>query len=174
MHVRKVKDPQLDANGYTSLLGASISMSVSQVDSVTIAMEFVLKLESPCLPHLQAQSDHNSSVVSSPTSKASPHGHVHMASAALLYGSPNPSPLEVSAFSPAPSTASNSSCWSTSRATLERLLEIADDLPLDMTTEMTPVQAWNCITKVPTFGNLRIDALSALADLLLTRIKCFG
>jgi hypothetical protein len=100
---------------------------------------------------------------------------VHTASAALLCCSPTSSPLSSGTYGSSPaSTSSPGSSWSIHKATLDRLLDISDDLPLDQAFELTPVQVWYCIAQTMGFAQLQITMLDRMSDRLLAHIKCYG
>ncbi|OAP57984.1 hypothetical protein AYL99_07074 [Fonsecaea erecta] len=174
---------------------------VAQLDAVGIAMEFVLKytlrdgmnfrLESPCLPHLrQNDEEENSPSIST----SSPHGHVHTASAALLCCYPSPSssssasPPTSTPYAPtntytsplSPATTSyslspsSSLTWPAPKATLERLLAISDDLPIDQASELTPVQVWHYVRQSPSFPSMKIQGLNEMTERLVAQVKCYG
>ncbi|OCT53373.1 hypothetical protein CLCR_09883 [Cladophialophora carrionii] len=150
---------------------------VSQLDVVVVAMEFVLKLESPCLPHLRANAEDSIPASTARGSvRSSPHGHVHTASAALLCCSPSSSPLTASQSPSTPSLATSTTApsWPIHKATLERLLDISETLPLDQALELTPVQAWRCIAQTPNFNMLEVDFLHHMSDKLLAHVRCYG
>ncbi|OQU96623.1 hypothetical protein CLAIMM_02675 isoform 2 [Cladophialophora immunda] len=205
MHVQQRQDygflpPSVGRNAPTpASLGKDISamtILVAQLDTVVVAMEFVLKLESPCLPHLhQNEEDENNPSSSS----SSPHGHVHTASAALLCCYPSPSsssPSSSSLLSPptstsyakantyasplsspaiaSPSSSSPSLSWTAPKATLERLLAISDDLPIDQASELTPVQVWHCVRQSAAYPSMKVQGLNQMAEKLVTHVKCYG
>ncbi|KAJ9608226.1 hypothetical protein H2200_007214 [Cladophialophora chaetospira] len=147
-----------------------IAAYVFELDVAVVAMEFVLKLESPCLPHLRQADDSNSSSTST-SAKGSPQGHVHTASAALLCCSSHPSPVSAAS---SPSDPAGSAAWPVHKATLDRLLDISEDLPLDQAVELTPVQTWHCIAQSPSFYTLQMKTLDRMSDTLLGYIKCYG
>ena len=204
LHVSRADDMQVVSSGFSGANGNLLPLQahtvakydaayVSQLDMVVVAMEFVLKfvypvehpfvlgpqltrnrLESPCLPHLRQADDRPAAA--SPTAKTSPHGHVHTTSAALLCCSPLPSPLSSSKSSAgySPALSSASSTWSVPKATLDRLLDIADELPFDQSSELTPVQMWHCVAQSPNFSKLQVIDLNHLSDKLLGLVKCYG
>ncbi|KIY00245.1 uncharacterized protein Z520_03930 [Fonsecaea multimorphosa CBS 102226] len=210
MHVQQTQDfgflpPNGSKNAYAGALSpASASLGpdrsattilVAQLDAVAVAMEFVLKLESPCLPHLQKSEEEENNP--STSSSSSPHGHVHTASAALLCCYPSPSSsstvspptstsyadtkINTSHASPLspPATSSSSPSfspltWPAPKATLERLLEISDNLPIDRPSELTPVQAWHCVRQSPSFTSMNVQGLNRMAERLVAHVKCYG
>ncbi|KAG8676460.1 hypothetical protein FPOAC1_002464 [Fusarium poae] len=136
--------------------GVAYNCRVSDVDQVTAGMEFVLKIEEPCLDHLHGDLD----------KPYEPSNHALTASAQLIaacdYSSPTIS-------SPPPiSTTFNS----LPTQMLERLLSLAPDLSGE--GEVTPIQAWSIIRSRPDFGGLDTRSLSALARKLKKAVKCHG
>ncbi|KAH0830821.1 hypothetical protein FOPE_02029 [Fonsecaea pedrosoi] len=175
---------------------SATTVLVAHLDAVVVAMEFVLKLESPCLPHLRQNEDEDNG----DTTSSSPlHGHVHTASAALLCCYPSPSsssPASSSFLSPPKSTSytninkyasplsppnstpspssSTALTWPAPKATLERLLNISDDLPIDQASELTPIQVWHCVQQSPGFSSLMVQGLNQMAERLVAHVKCYG
>ncbi|KAK5206665.1 hypothetical protein LTR41_007658 [Exophiala xenobiotica] len=140
-----------------SLINPSILQSSSsfmaQLDPVVVGMEFVLKLERPCLPHIhQADGD-----------QGAPHGHVHTATAALF----------CSAYT-SPSEDLVSHPWNAPVEVLRRLLDISSSLPIEEGSEVTPIQAWHMISKGPDFSRMKVAHLVWMSDRLLRQIKCYG
>ncbi|KAI1624574.1 hypothetical protein EDD37DRAFT_417681 [Exophiala viscosa] len=134
----------------------SDKVCLMDMDLITVGMEFVLKLENPCLPHiLQASSSEGQD-------QDSPHGHVHLATHALLCCSRD-----------TPKALPSGSTWQAPKDTLKRLLDYSPELPIE-DSEMSPVQAWQQITLHPHFHNLKLENLNVLSDRLLQDIKCYG
>ncbi|KAK9318983.1 hypothetical protein V1517DRAFT_342150 [Lipomyces orientalis] len=125
--------------------------SMTDNDLTNIGMEFVLTLESPCLPHTPSN-----------PKDPSPTGHALTASAALLFHGPAAQTAQLQ-----PSTV-----WETPTTGLERLLALSTNL--DLEDELTPVQAWNYIRQHPAFDGIDLDLLRGLTGELLRHVKCHG
>ncbi|KIW49061.1 hypothetical protein PV05_10775 [Exophiala xenobiotica] len=140
-----------------SLINPSILQSsssfVAQLDPVVVGMEFVLKLERPCLPHIH-QPDGD---------QGAPHGHVHTATAALIC-SAHASPSEDLV----------SRRWNAPAEVLRRLLDISSSLPIEEGSEVTPIQVWHMISQGPDFSRMKVAHLVWMSDRLLRQIKCYG
>ncbi|KAF5012637.1 hypothetical protein FDECE_1329 [Fusarium decemcellulare] len=132
------------------------SPRVSEVDQIIVGMEFVLKIEEPCLGHLHgdAKKPHE------------PCNHALTASSQLMAACDYPSPTNNSPPPVSPSFGN------TPTAMLERLLTLAPDLSNE--GELTPVQAWNNIRCRPNFGGLDARNLGTLAEKLKKAVKCHG
>ncbi|KAK9233829.1 hypothetical protein V1525DRAFT_428848 [Lipomyces kononenkoae] len=129
----------------------STSRSLTGVDEIcltNIGTEFVLTLESPCLPH------------HTPNNPNDPSGHALTASASLLFHA------QVEEHSQLRNT------WNTPIASLERLLQLSSTLALE--DEVTPVQAWNYIRRHSTFNATDLELLGQLTTKLLRHVKCHG
>ncbi|KAI8713976.1 hypothetical protein NCS52_01116700 [Fusarium sp. LHS14.1] len=136
--------------------GLANNSCVSEVDQITVGMEFVLKIEEPCLGHLHGD-------VKKPHE---PGNHALTASAQLMAACDYPSPTNRCTPLVSPSFGN------TPTTMLERLLTLAPDLSDE--GEMTPVQAWNNIRCRPNFGGLNARSLGILAEKLKKAVKCHG
>ncbi|GME37269.1 hypothetical protein V496_02074 [Neofusicoccum parvum] len=132
------------------------SAAASEAELTQLGLNFVLTLESPCLPHAH---DHGGA-------RPDPTGHALTASAALLARCPRPDdPL---ALPPADAVA-----WETTSAGLERLLDLSGRIDTD--GELTPVQAWDYIRCHPRFAELRdAERLWSLTTEVAREVKCAG
>ncbi|WZH47238.1 hypothetical protein QYS62_008382 [Fusarium acuminatum] len=136
--------------------GVLSNSRVCEVDQIVAGMEFVLKIEEPCLGHFHGD----------PKKPDEPANHALTASAHLVaacdYLSPTSnSPPPVSpAFGNIP------------KAMLDRLLALAPDLSDE--GDLTPIQAWNSIRCRPNFGGFDIRSLGTLATKLKKAVKCHG
>ncbi|KIW16324.1 hypothetical protein PV08_06375 [Exophiala spinifera] len=128
---------------------------VSQLDLVVVGMEFVLKLERPCLPHIHQPDENGIQTI--------PAGHVHTATAALLCSD---------AVAPTQDICSHS--WNAPKEILRRLLEASSALPVEESFEVTPIQVWHMITSCRGFASMKVEKLVLLSDRLLAQIKCYG
>ncbi|OJD35301.1 uncharacterized protein BKCO1_1800069 [Diplodia corticola] len=156
-HVRSDKKnhrPSTDASGDHDDRSPSgrNSTSMRDLDLPSLGIEFVLTLESPCLPHME-DSVHNCSA---------PPGHALTASAPLLFRAPSGPVVETS----------GSSRWNVPNVGLDRLLDLSSHLRLE--EEITPVQAWNYISRHPSFSGLGLQRLRELTSRLLKHVECHG
>ncbi|OJI97562.1 hypothetical protein ASPVEDRAFT_36984 [Aspergillus versicolor CBS 583.65] len=116
---------------------------------IDLGMEFVLSLESPCLPHLESHHD-------------KPNGHVLLASTALMRPHPH---RHTSSTSPVSSPHDPAVIF-------DRLLALSKDLVSEDT--LSPVQAWSLILEHPTVSSLDITRTKQLSSSLLEIVKCYG
>ncbi|EXA43177.1 hypothetical protein FOQG_13036 [Fusarium oxysporum f. sp. raphani 54005] len=136
--------------------GYSSHSRVGEVDQIVAGMEFVLKIEEPCLGHLHGDAK----------KPDEPGNHALTATAQLMAAcgdtshTNNPRLPSSPAFGNTPSTM------------LERLLTLAPDLSNE--DEMTPIQAWNNIRCRPNFGGFSTSSLGSLAAKLMKAAKCHG
>ncbi|KAF2446633.1 hypothetical protein P171DRAFT_462849 [Karstenula rhodostoma CBS 690.94] len=142
---------------FDTILSSSPSPLVSTQDPTAVGMDFILSLEAPCLGHIP----HAPS-----TSTASPSGHALMASATLLHLH-----LHQDHDHP-PASHSRPSTWTVPESGVQRLLELARNIPLD--GEVTPVQAWAYIRQHAQFGRLRVERVEEMKKGLLGWVKCYG
>ncbi|KAJ4209705.1 hypothetical protein NW759_013349 [Fusarium solani] len=136
--------------------GLANNSCVSEVDQIIVGMEFVLKIEEPCLDHLHGD-------VKKPHE---PGNHALTASAQLMAACDYPSPTNRCTPLASPNFGN------TPTTMLERLLSLAPDLSDE--GEMTPIQAWNNIRCRPNFGGLNARSLGILAERLKKAVKCHG
>ncbi|KAK6382951.1 hypothetical protein LTS17_003621 [Exophiala oligosperma] len=138
---------------------------VAQLDLVIVAMEFVLKLERPCLPHIHQPDDDGN--------QTAPPGHVHTATAALLCSSNNNNNNNNNtAVAPTHDICSRS--WNAPTEVLRRLLEASSTLPVEQGLEVTPIQVWHMISQSRGFASMKVEKLTVITDRLLAQIKCYG
>ncbi|KXH42920.1 hypothetical protein CSIM01_06028 [Colletotrichum simmondsii] len=127
-----------------------------EVDLIAAGMEFVLRLESPCLEHIHGN----------PKNPEDSTGHILTVSARTLSMHTDPSrPNEKGCAGPP-------SYQGAPRDILERILALSPHVCFD--GEMTPAQAWEYIRSQPHFGGIELRRLWALADRLMEGIKCHG
>ncbi|KAF4457926.1 hypothetical protein F53441_279 [Fusarium austroafricanum] len=129
---------------------------LSEVDQIVAGMEFVLKIEEPCLGHLHGD----------PKKPHEPGNHCMTASAQLMAASGDTSQTNN------PRLPTSPAFGQTPTAMLERLLTLAPDLSGE--DELTPVQAWDNIRNRPNFGGLDTRSLGVLARKLMAAAKCHG
>ncbi|KAH7125943.1 hypothetical protein EDB81DRAFT_810198 [Dactylonectria macrodidyma] len=124
---------------------------VCDLDPTTIAMEFVLRIEEPCLGHVHGD----------PNQPQEPSGHALTVTSQLHYLSPTP---HYSTSSP--------SFHDTPAAILERLLTLTPAVSSE--GDVTPIQAWNSLRTRPRFSELDVECLTILAEGLRDAAKCHG
>ncbi|EXF79882.1 hypothetical protein CFIO01_05249 [Colletotrichum fioriniae PJ7] len=127
-----------------------------EVDLIAAGMEFVLRLESPCLEHIHGD----------PKKPDDSTGHVLTVSARTLSLHADSSRPNEKGRIDAPSY------QGAPRDILERILALSPHVCFD--GEMTPAQAWEYIRSQPHFGGIELRRLWELADRLREGIKCHG
>ncbi|KAK1676277.1 hypothetical protein BDP55DRAFT_112184 [Colletotrichum godetiae] len=127
-----------------------------EVDLIAAGMEFVLRLESPCLEHIHGD----------PKKPDDSTGHVLTVSAQTLSLQTDPAQLNIKGPAGPPSY------QGAPRDILERILALSPHVCFD--GEMTPAQAWEYIRSQPHFGGIELRRLWALVDRLIEGIKCHG
>lgn len=137
------------------------SQGSGMVDPEQAGIDFVLKLERPCMVHRQIIDG----MVNS--SGGPPCGHAMMASCA---------PPEQNQDTPfnAKWTAGEAEMqtWDLSKGDLARLLDLSSKLELD--GEITPVMAWKMVTMDPRVARLNQADFDAVATRLMERVRCYG
>ena len=118
------------------------------VDTIETAIDFVLALEHPCMPHLPYQD---------PISP-DPANHMMMASTPLIARSPDPPQFN--------------STWTTSGAIIKELLNLSSGINLE--GEITPVEAWHRLHSHPDFWKLGRDQIENLKRELSAVVTCQG
>ncbi|KAK1980692.1 hypothetical protein LZ30DRAFT_118734 [Colletotrichum cereale] len=124
-----------------------------ELDPMLVGMEFVLKVESPCLEHLGGN----------PKNPSEPTGHALTTSAQLIFSSSYGKKQDLVAL---PSYQDKPSYL------LQRLLDLSPDLCSN--GDLTPAQAWNYIRSQPQFGGIEVKRLWELAEKLRAEVKCHG
>jgi hypothetical protein len=115
----------------------------------------LIRLESPCLPHLNQFTD-------------KPNGHSLLASSALV--SPRHHPHHHQCIPP---IQENDACLSENSALIfSRLLALSEQLI--STDEISPTQAWCYILQQPWVHRLEQSKLGEVRASLLKNIKCYG
>lgn len=87
-----------------------------------------------------------------------------MASATLLHFHSPPTNFQ-------PHTRSATPIWTVPESGVQRLLELARNIPLD--GEVTPVQAWAYIRQHPQYRTLKVEKLEAVKRELVGWVKCY-
>ncbi|KAH7069564.1 hypothetical protein BKA63DRAFT_545233 [Paraphoma chrysanthemicola] len=126
---------------------------VGDLDLSTIGMEFVLRLESPCFPHMFAATE------------TSTTGHALCVSATALHHHPHHALI--------PQTSAGESTWQVPALSIERLLELSNSVPLQ-DGELTPVQVWDAVRRHEGLWELETERLERLKERLVKEIKCYG
>ncbi|KAL8867177.1 MAG: hypothetical protein Q9174_005827, partial [Haloplaca sp. 1 TL-2023] len=119
------------------------------LDSAEVAIDFVLALEHPCMPHIPHPSN---------PSSEDPSNHALMMSAPLMCRSPRP---------PQPD-----SSWSANGSILRQLLNLSSTINLD--GEITPVEAWHRIRQHPRFSSVDRNGLEQIKADLSSIVRCCG
>ncbi|KAL8760631.1 MAG: hypothetical protein Q9184_003191 [Pyrenodesmia sp. 2 TL-2023] len=122
----------------------------SKLDTPEVAVDFVLALEHPCMPHLPHPSD-------PPTDDPSNH--------ALLLSTP--------LVSRAPKTFKQpDASWQANAFMIKELLNLSSAINLE--GEITPVEAWQRLRQHPGFGRLDKWAFDRIKAELSTSARCCG
>jgi len=81
--------------------------------------------------------------------------------------------LNAATLACAPSNISPNQYWSVPAASLERLLELSNNLGMGFGT-LTPIQAWQRVREHPQFSILSPEKLQELIAILSKEMKCHG
>ncbi|KNG51581.1 hypothetical protein TW65_91067 [Stemphylium lycopersici] len=141
---------------------------MGNLDAEAVGMDFVLTLESPCLPHIDVDVSPTATAPSSQTSASTPNpsittGHALTLSACVFHSHP----------SPAGHRQRSSTAWHVPRASLRQLLALSSSIPLD-DGEVTPVQAWEYVRRQEGFSALEVSRWEGLKEKLVAGVKCYG
>ena len=127
----------------------TVNMKTSSfVDTIEIAIEFVLALEHPCMNHIPYRD---------PPS-ADPANHMMMASTPLVARAPDAPQINQS--------------WVTSGVIIKELLNLSSSINLE--GEITPVEAWHRLHEHPDFWRLSRNQINQLKQELTLSVKCYG
>ncbi|KAL8973410.1 MAG: hypothetical protein Q9197_002356 [Variospora fuerteventurae] len=122
----------------------------SKLDTSEVAIDFILALEHPCMPHLPHPSD-------PPTNDPSHH--------ALLLSTP--------LVSRAPKTYNQTeTTWTANGSMIEGLLNLSSAINLE--GEITPVEAWHRLRQHPGFRRLDLWAVNKIKGDLSANVRCCG
>lgn len=99
-----------------------------------------------------------------------PQAAVELAGAS---GSGGATSSSTAAAPPAPGPAPPDAQWTVPAAELQALLRCSTELGLD-DTEVTPVQAWQIMTRHPKFVYMSFERLEQLKQGLVPLVKCYG
>ena len=143
---------------------------IGNLDAEVVGMDFVLTLESPCLPHIDVDVSPTTTIAtaSSLTPQTTPDssittGHALTLSACVFHTHP----------SPAGHRQHSSTAWHVPRASLSQLLALSSSIPLD-DSEVTPVQAWEYVRRQEGFSALEVSRWEGLKEKLVAGVKCYG
>ena len=140
------------------------------MDDPAVAIDFVLALEQPCLPHIphpNSSSSHaqhaNTAPLTGdlgvlPDADLEPSNHIQMLSAPLVQFAPQ-----------APSIDSS---WQASASVIKELLNLSKSINLD--GEITPVECWWRLRSHPGFAHMGKTELAELKGLLSKQVTCCG
>lgn len=118
------------------------------LDTPDIAIDFVLALEHPCMPHIPH-----------PSGKShDPSNHILLASTPLIASSA--------------SRPQSNSQWSASAAMIKELLNLSSSINLK--GELTPVEAWHRLRENPNFWKMDLETFGILKRELSREVKCCG
>ncbi len=131
--------------------------------TLQLGVDFVLALEHICLHHHDSLHYHDPQLTELVDEGAT--GHAVMLQSPIIYYAPNY--LDPITFGCPPEGE-----WNVPAAELERLLELSHNL--DLSNEVTPVQAWQRILAHPHFDDLSSGDLLALCQHLVPSVECYG
>ncbi|KAL8679137.1 MAG: hypothetical protein Q9186_004582 [Xanthomendoza sp. 1 TL-2023] len=117
------------------------------LDTVEVAVDFVLALEHPCMPHLPHPADPPSN---------EPTNHALLMSAPLMAQAP---------ISPRPNAA-----WTANGSMIKELLNLSS--AINLPGEITPVEAWHRLRQHSGFSRLDKWALEKIKEDLSTSARC--
>ncbi|KAB5554327.1 hypothetical protein GE09DRAFT_123944 [Coniochaeta sp. 2T2.1] len=141
--------------GQSWATAAALPEPSTEVDQVTAGVEFVLKLEEPCLGHIHGD----------PAKPQEPNGHALTATSQILQVcGPRPPQDFLTTLCPSYKDAPG--------AILARLLSLSPDCASE--GELTPAQAWNEIRCRPDYKGIGPQLLETLANKLRDAVKCHG
>lgn len=144
-----MQDFSLQSLSVSSTYAETANAKVSAlVDTIEVAVDFVLALEHPCLPHIP---------YGDPPS-TDPANHMMMASTPLVARAPD-----------APQV---NQTWTASGAIIKELLNLSSGINLD--GEITPVEAWHRLHNHPDFWRLSRSQIEKLKGELSTAVRCCG
>lgn len=123
-----------------------------------VGVDFVLALEHVCLSHHTLHS-----------CSAEGSGHTLMLTSPIMSRAP---PSAQSSPSLSGSGLLDGTKWNVPAIELEKLIKLSDRL--NLTGELTPVEAWHRIRRHPSFPNMTRDSLGALKAALMPGVQCHG
>ena len=119
------------------------------VDTIEIAIDFVLALEHPCMSHLPYPAN-------PPTDD--PANHLMMVSTPLVARAPDAPQLNQT--------------WTASGAIIKELLNLSSSINLE--GEITPVEAWHRLHQHPDFWRLDRNQIGKVKRELSASVRCCG
>ena len=146
MNVSSANEPSHMSSAYVDPTEVKAS---PLVDTIEIAIDFVLALEHPCMPHL---------LYSTNLPTEDPANHVMMASSPLLARAPGAPKLNQT--------------WSASGAIIKELLNLSSSINLE--GEITPVEAWHRLHQHADFWRLDHKQIEGLKRELSMTVRCCG
>ncbi|KAL2041610.1 hypothetical protein N7G274_005394 [Stereocaulon virgatum] len=146
MNVSSAYEPQEISATHADL--ASIKAS-ALVDTMEIAIDFVLALEHPCMTHLPYPAN-------PPTDD--PANHLMMASTPLVARAPDAPQLNQT--------------WTASGAIIKELLNLSSSINLE--GEITPVEAWHRLHQHPDFWRMDRNQIEKIKRELSASVRCCG
>ncbi|KAK5165268.1 uncharacterized protein LTR77_009366 [Saxophila tyrrhenica] len=148
--------PELDTS-----LGGQTAVQPRLPTTTQLGVDFVLALEHVCLhhhdfisPELEEEGDEGAT------------GHASMLQRPVIRYAPP------AAFSPMTFGRPATTQWGVPAVELETLLSLSRRL--ELSDEITPVQAWQRILAHPNYNELRPGALEALCQQLVPEVRCYG
>ena len=123
----------------------------SKLDTPEVAIDFVLALEHPCMPHLPHPSDPQSD---------EPTNH------ALLFSTP------LASHAPRSFQKSVDPSWTANTAMIKELLNLSSAINLE--GEITPIEAWHRLRQHPGFSRLDRWAIEKIKTDLSASVRCCG
>ncbi|KAL8841763.1 MAG: hypothetical protein Q9170_000796 [Blastenia crenularia] len=122
----------------------------SKLDTPEVAVDFVLALEHPCMPHIPHPSDPPS---------ANPSNHTLMLSTPLV----SHAPTQFQKYD---------ANWTANASMVKELLNLSSTLNLE--GELTPVEAWHRLRQHPGFSRLDRWAIEKIKKDLSGEVRCCG
>ena len=146
INVSSANEPRNMSSAYADPADVKASQLV---DTIEIAIDFVLALEHPCMPHLPYPAN-------PPTED--PANHLMMASTPLVARAPDAPQLNQT--------------WTASGAIIKELLNLSSSINLE--GEITPVEAWHRLHQHPDFWRLDHKKIEGLKRELSRTVRCCG
>ena len=131
---------------------------IGDVDPTDIGMQFILKLEEPCIGHMHVP--------------AKAHEETNVSNNHSLTVT---SRLADMGFTDGSSTTQNMQKeGKETRLIMQSMLALSKDLVLPHSGSLTPVQAWQSVCAQPQFASLPVKTVQALGESLRDLVKCHG
>ncbi|KAL2393525.1 hypothetical protein ABEF93_002654 [Exophiala dermatitidis] len=126
------------------------------LDSIQVGIDFVLALEQACLTHHTQHACNDDG-----------NGHTMMLTNPIMELSPSPTQTKQTETG-----IPNGTRWTVPAIELEKLLELSNQL--NLSGEITPVEAWQRIRQHPNFVRVTREGLEAMKLALVPEIQCHG